>query len=164
MPKSQVLEKGLDTVTGTSVVIPFPGITIHFPFFLDAPSDDFFACKSRIRWRFVIHARGKRCPFFISLRSTRRPNDVLGHSIDAIFQRELPHMDRRLTQNCFRIWGGIFCIKQGKCCLFFALLRRKLLLWKIEELTRKSFSGRIFGEELEGKNFGWKNFLWENFW
>ena len=41
---------------------------------------------------------------------------------------------------------------------FFALLRRKLLLWKIEELIRKNFSGRIFGEEFEGNNFGWKNF------
>ena len=54
--------------------------------------------------------------------------------------------------------GGIFCIKQGKCCLFFVLLRSKLLLWKIEKLTRKNFSGRILGEEFEGKNFGWKNF------
>ena len=79
-----------------------------------------------MRCRFVTHARGKRCPFYI-LRFARRPNDVLGHSLDAIFQRELPRKDRRLTQNCSRVLGGIFAQK-GEMLLFFAILRRELLL------------------------------------
>ena len=64
MPKSQVPEKGIRYSYRMSIVIPFPGITIHFLLFLDAPSGDYFwALKSQIRYRFVIHARGQTLPF-----------------------------------------------------------------------------------------------------
>ena len=57
--------------------------------------------------------------------------------------------------------GADFLHKTGEMLPFRALLRRKLLLWKIEELIRTNFSGRIFGEEFEGKILGGRIFVGE---
>ena len=145
-----------------SVVIPFPGITIHFPFFLDAPSDDFLARKSRIRYRFVTHARGKCCPFLF-LRAIRRPN-VFGHSIDAVFQRELPHEDRHLTQNCFRVLGGIFCKKKtGEMLPFLPPFDVNFFFEKLRNLLGRILKGEFLVKNLR-ETFLVEEFLWENFW
>ena len=89
MPKSQVLEKGIrySYRMWMSIVIPWnyntlpslPECTIGW-FFWPGKAD--LDTVSRYM------PGGKCCPFLF-LRAIRRPNDVFGHSIDAIFQRYL---------------------------------------------------------------------------